>query len=704
MEIKMNYKIEKEGILQGWNTWDTYCAPCFLYLPGGCGVRLGIKEYLRGQYLDGANIGRRGKEGESVRPGLHAYDGSYTEQTIDWRGLSVHIESAAQGKTLVIRAECLEKDSCFAPALVIEKVGGWKEQGMELTVLSGKEKKEPYLPVRGECICLELSEPIRVCLEMRGEEEAFAQKGKQEEEVFLGKVGEKQAEGTTAGSEEGKLQSVLKEDVGCLEKGSMTSQKADAMVQEKRQSLLFYGEKKYGNLAEAWLGMSSSLAWNLIWDRGNDRPMVNVSRMWNVDRGGFGLFCWDSFFMGHMLSLDVPAIGRCNALEALEEVKTLGFVSNGAMGNGRMAFDRSEPPVGSFCVWEIYQKDPQRWFLEECFEPLLTWNRWWVEHRKNGALLSWGSEPYENKWKMDGIHELYGAALESGLDNSPMYDPTEVRYNKESCLMELWDVGLNAMYLWDCQALCRIAKELDRTTEQKELEERIAYFTEKQELLWNESLGSYCNFKTDTKEFSTVLTPTCFYPLLTGTVSTKRVERMCEEHLLNPEEFYGRWMLPSVSRTEPAYEDNVYWRGRIWAPMNWLVYLGLYRSAPDIGKESDLQKRGVRPEEKKEEGTEAKREGRTEEKGYEAVEEGKVAQTGKNVVGKTRSILAEKSLELFMQEWKSHGHVHENYNAQTGEGDDVDSSDQNYGWGGLLVMCALQEADVSLPFVPQNDR
>ena len=32
---------------------------------------------------------------------------------------------------------------------------------------------------------------------------------------------------------------------------------------------------------------------------------------------------------------------------------------------------------------------------------------------------------------------------------------------------------------------------------------------------------------------------------------------------------------------------------------------------------------------------------------------------------------AEKSYELFLQEWKKNGHVHENYNAITGTGDDV---------------------------------
>jgi glycogen debranching enzyme len=50
---------------------------------------------------------------------------------------------------------------------------------------------------------------------------------------------------------------------------------------------------------------------------------------------------------------------------------------------------------------------------------------------------------------------------------------------------------------------------------------------------------------------------------------------MVTEHLTNPDEFWGRWVLPSIARNDPAYPDQNYWRGRIWAPMNFLVYLGL---------------------------------------------------------------------------------------------------------------------------------
>ncbi len=50
---------------------------------------------------------------------------------------------------------------------------------------------------------------------------------------------------------------------------------------------------------------------------------------------------------------------------------------------------------------------------------------------------------------------------------------------------------------------------------------------------------------------------------------------MIEKHLLNPEEFAGEWVIPSIARNDPAFKDQDYWRGRIWGPMNYLVYLGL---------------------------------------------------------------------------------------------------------------------------------
>ena len=101
-------------------------------------------------------------------------------------------------------------------------------------------------------------------------------------------------------------------------------------------------------------------------------------------------------------------------------------------------------------------------------------------------------------------------------------------------------------------------------------------------------------------------------------------------------------MIPAIARNDAAFEDQDYWRGRIWGPMNYLVSLGLARYP-----------------------------------------QGDVAEARKK--------LAAKSLELFLKEWKANGHVHENYNGMTGEGDDVGSSDRFYHWGALLGLIALEE-------------
>ena len=45
-----------------------------------------------------------------------------------------------------------------------------------------------------------------------------------------------------------------------------------------------------------------------------------------------------------------------------------------------------------------------------------------------------------------------------------------------------------------------------------------------------------------------------------------------------------------------------------------------------------------------------------------------------------------------MKEWKANQRVYENYNATTGAGGDVKSSDSFYSWGGLLALIPLMEA------------
>jgi glycogen debranching enzyme len=120
--------------------------------------------------------------------------------------------------------------------------------------------------------------------------------------------------------------------------------------------------------------------------------------------------------------------------------------------------------------------------------------------------------------------------------------------------------------------------------------------------------------------------------MLARAATPAQAKVMIERHLLNPNEFWGEWIIPMISRDDAAFRDQDYWRGRIWGPTNYLVYLGLRNyENPNVSSE-----------------------------------------------------FAGKSYNLFLKEWTGKGHVHENYNAITGTGDDVLSSDRFYHWGALL--------------------
>jgi neutral trehalase len=211
-----------------------------------------------------------------------------------------------------------------------------------------------------------------------------------------------------------------------------------------------------------------------------------------------------------------------------------------------------------------------------------------------------------------------------------MYDTAT--YDPQTHVLEYADVGLMSLYIADCDALAQIAHEVNKSAEEKELRDRAARYRAKLATLWDPGAGIFLNKDLHTGQFSTRLSPTNFYPMLARAATPEQAHTMIEKHLLNPTEFWGQWIIPSIARNDSAFKDQNYWRGRIWGPMNYLVYLGL-RNYDDPQVRHDF---------------------------------------------------AEKSCSLFLNEWNESGHVHENYNAISGTGDDITSSDRFYHWGALL--------------------
>ncbi|MCS6992981.1 MAG: trehalase family glycosidase [Anaerolineales bacterium] len=434
----------------------------------------------------------------------------------------------------------------------------------------------------------------------------------------------------------------LEGEIGISTGARRTLEEIRAIVEARRAEHLAY-QARYGHLAEVYAAMQSCMGWDTIYEPEKDRMVTPVSRVWNNNWGGYVLFCWDTYFAALMASLDNKELAYSNAIEITREKTEDGFVPNFAAAGDLKSRDRSQPPVGSLAVRQIYRRYRETWFVREVFDDLLTWNRWWDARRQvMPGLLAWGSQPFMPRRnaavETEATNKWQGAAFESGLDNSPMYD--DIPFDTERHLMLLADVGLTALYVCDCECLAELAETLGRAAEAAELRARQALYASGLRSLWSERHGIFLNQRADTGQFETRLSPTNFYPLLTDVPTPAQARRMVDEHFYNPDEFWGEWMLPSIARNDPAYPEQRYWRGKVWAPMNYLVYLGLRRHGlKDACRD-----------------------------------------------------LAEKSAALLLREWREHGHVHENYTCTTGWGCDKPDSDRFYHWGGLLGLIALTEA------------
>jgi hypothetical protein len=596
----------KGTLARGWNTWNTRSVLSHVLLPEGFALNLGLKEYRRRRYLDEALIGRRGEMDERIVPGPRTYDGSYTELTLTWRGIELLVRTAAIGtqKDELVILVTPHHDQRMSPMLVVKAAILWGRSG---TARRERNRLIAVLPER----------MIKVYGTWRNADDPYIP------------------------AETPYLAMPLDRTVGISVGHRRTIAEIRAILAEQKAAHQSHIES-FGDLSEVYEAVQTCMAWDTIYEPENDRIVSPVSRIWNVNWGGFVLFDWDTYFAAYMAGIDNRDLAYANAIEITRERTERGFIPNFGTVRTIKSRDRSQPPVGSLVVRELYRMYGDRWFLDEVFEDLLTWNRWWDHNRVCDGGLCWGSNPYtpvaDAHFEVHSVDDSRGAALESGLDNSPMYD--DIPFDEENHTMALVDVGLMGMYVMDCEALADIAEVMGRDEIADELRDRAAHYREMLQALWHDPTGLFLNRRTDTGEFATRLSPTHFYPLLGRAATPDQAARMIEEHMTNPDEFWGEWVLPSIARDDPAYPDQDYWRGRIWAPMNFLVYLGL--------RQYELP--GVRAD------------------------------------------LAEKSRQLLLKEWRENGHVHENYSADTGEGCDAPNSDRFYHWGGLLGLIALIEA------------
>ena len=236
----------------------------------------------------------------------------------------------------------------------------------------------------------------------------------------------------------------------------------DTILQEKAEAYAGRRPTVKGLFEGAPEAIGNSMFWNTLYAPSTGLIFPSISRHWAHNWGGWVVGEWDCFFGSLLTSLEDKAQTVASIKAILLAQTDTGVVPNIAAASG-ITPDRSQPPVGSYVIWKVYQRFQDRALLEWAYPRLKKWHEWWFHDRGDGqpwrdgnrdGLLEWGSDRGSTA-SSGGRGFLQAAKWESGMDDSPMYD--EAPYDPKTYTMNLYDVGLNSLYALDAECLAKIA-------------------------------------------------------------------------------------------------------------------------------------------------------------------------------------------------------------------------------------------------------
>lgn len=271
-----------------------------------------------------------------------------------------------------------------------------------------------------------------------------------------------------------------------------------------------------------------------------------------------------------------------------------------ALGRGRakvLSSGISQPPVAASLVWRIYCGDPTygREKLEALFPKLLAYQRWIIEARaESGAVAI--THPWEAgrdnapDWDeaMAGI-DPQGVAPYTRRDTGHV--DARMRPTKDDYDRYIWLVQFAKARQWDEAAIAadspfrvadptltftalRSARDLKLAATEigkdaGEIDDWITQLEDGAASLWNDAIGAYDAKNLRTGNFAGSLSNASFLSWWGGITddrpkaTVQRVLKSCH------------FALPSYDPTGPDFDALRYWRGPVWAVMNFMVAQGM---------------------------------------------------------------------------------------------------------------------------------
>jgi len=269
-----------------------------------------------------------------------------------------------------------------------------------------------------------------------------------------------------------------------------------------------------------------------------------------------GVWQWDAFFHALAYRHVEPKLAQDQLRIVLDHQRSDGMIPDAIHDEGvvdKLTFpveaDVTKPPLLAWSAWKLYELDGDREFLDEIYEAVVRWNRWWFDYNDTDG---------------NGLCE-YQHPFSSGLDDSPLWD--------DGVPVEAPD--LNTYLTLQMETLAKMAAVIGEAEDAAMWRARADELAQRMiEQMWDEEAGLF--WATHLGQRVNVRTPFNLFPLLTGRMPAAIAARLLA-HLRDPAQFWARYPVPTVALDDPKFDPLQMWRGPTWVNINYLLVEGLER-------------------------------------------------------------------------------------------------------------------------------
>lgn len=312
-----------------------------------------------------------------------------------------------------------------------------------------------------------------------------------------------------------------------------------------------------------------------LYDRIAVKSMVTLVSNWRSAKGALkhdgmcpshatgnfagGFWAWDTWQQAVATARFDPELAKSQVRSMFDYQDEHGMIADCIFSNpARNNYRDTKPPLAAWAVYEIWQQDGDKSFLEEMYPKLLRYHQWWYKFRDNdkNGICEFGST--------DGSE--IAARWESGMDNAVRYDHISMVKNADKAWsMDQESVDLNSYLAQEYRILEKITGLLCRDFQEPERTANVhQYFFDKEH-------GYFFDKKLKSGDFVKVEGCEGWTPLWTEIALPEQAERV-HELISKPTKFSTYIPFPTLAFDHPDYEPNGYWRGPIWLNQ---VYFGI---------------------------------------------------------------------------------------------------------------------------------